>query len=1594
MLSIKKYILIFLIISSSNLGILIALNLNSHNIQVNSTKIDVDNHIKTSNNDYEQVIVFFNTSSYDGYSKTRFEFYGGFIKIDNDWNNIFNNISGFSGIIPKENISSYKSEFPNINVERDEIIETQLNYASMQSQAVNSTWYLNGYKGNTDSSIAILDTGINASHDYFNGNIAGWQNFVNDDLISDDNGHGTFISSVIAGTGTEDYNSNNPSTIRLYGNYSHLDLFEEYLPAKNYSIKIFSANLTKTDSNIYINSIWDYDDIGINKFWFELYYNNTLVNFSFNEINNQLYGINHNISQNGPGIYDIYIKYYKTLNSIPEFSYIANLSFIPESYANNYNHFTGIANASKILAYKIANQSGYGYTSDLISALASVIQNRTSHHIVSVCLSIGTLGDNFMAINKVLDEVSNNGILVVIAAGNTGVKGADPLNKLATNKNAIVVGAINDKDQITSYSSMGKEVEDSILKPDIVAPGGSILPGYRDIISADSKTNEATAAYGTSISTAIVSAAVNILIEAKWGSWNEWENHDFSERVDIIKSTLLMTASETNQDREDDPESTINESGYSPSQFFGTINSLKDEHEGYGRINIESAIDATNKFMIVNNTISGNLTSSELNPLESHVFARRILLNEDTQYLFNLTEVDQSTNFDLFLFSNESTQYGEPILLESTRKWYFPFDFNSIYFTPKRNQTECIVIIKAISGTGGFTLNISTVKNLYSPQLEVPEIPYFDGTKNTTIMGFQEFLGANPLKNYSIDRFRFYIEYFDNDTTNVPPQEVYVSIIETSQNYTLTQPVNVTTLTIDNNYTNGAIFQSEYIQFSKPGTYHYFFIASDGAFQSRYPEIGELNVTIEFPTDSEPFPYNHSFNEGLGSWTYNGTGWSLLNQSNNNDNRSRVYLDDWKSIYFGRDHDYPLNYTYQPYPYPNGSLTSPLFNLTQINENYTQPFAKIGLRTSINSGDYIFLQININWTGWVNLRTYTNEERDWFMEEVNLTQFIGNFIQFRLIALLDEDFDPVNYKGLMIDYFALVNYTNSNIPQIYFTIDSELSATQISKFERIIFSCRYYDADNNYPEFVYLEMKGTNYTMINIYGDWNSSSNSSLKEGILFRRSVRIGDFLNQSFRFHVSDGKYINSTLWYNRNNLLFTITDPTPLHFSVMQSNKLIGYQFSSENLNEFYVLGTPEPKETTSWLKGDNTWHLVTRLYSNFIYGGMGQSFGRSYQGYGLNWDSKLVTKPIQLEGEYRSYLKFNYEISLQNEFNLEEHEVDRCIVSISTDFGENWIILKEYTYTSEPLSGNESIEITNYADSDIMIMFTLQSNDNVIGSGFGWLLSDIYVGYDKSTDFINPNIAILNPLEDHTINAIVTIEANISDNIEVNADKIYVYINNRGLDHSLINFDSDTGILLYDLNTNLYRDGKYELKVIAYDKEGNKSEESIEIAIKNGFLNWRNWGPWIIIIIGIAIMGAVIYVTLRRKAKKGEKAKIAEKVKLKYKDQDKERIELIEPEGEIIRPYTLHCRFCKSWFESNTFNYICPVCDHDQIYAAYNCINCGRWYYKDEPGEHYFCKKCEGVRLIRRDIEEVKGILGKEGKVLRKFEYRKKKFSILD
>lgn len=1554
--------------------------------------------LQSSNNGKKSVIVFFNESTFDADAKNKFEFYGGNFKENEEWNDLFNNFSGFAGVIPIENISNYKSAVPDINIETDEIIEVQMNYASIQTQSVNSTWYINGYNGNTNSSIAVLDSGVNLNHEFLQGRIIGWQNFISQDPMTDENGHGTFISSVIAGTGTSAYNSSSPSIVNLYGNYSHLDLFDEFLPSKNYSVKIFSTNISKSDSIIAINSTSNFQLSEIDGFWFELYLNSSLVNSSHIQNPDEYYSFSHSVPQTERGIYDLYIKYHKKASSIPLFSFNSSVSFFPESYTENFNHFTGIANATNILAYKIVNQTGKGYVSDLISAMASVIHNRTQHQIVSVCLSIGTLGEDVSAINAVIDEVIENHILVVIAAGNKGVEGSKPFNKLGMNKNAIVVGAINDKDQITSYSSMGQDVGNNVLKPDIVAPGGSKLPGHRSLISADAKSNESTASYGTSISTAIVSAAINILIDAKWGSWTEWDNQDLSKWVKILKAILLMTASETTLEREDDPETEIDESNYSPSEYTGLLNSLKDEHEGYGRLNIQAAIDALTKNIKVNQTVINNLINSEQDPLGNHVFARKITLQEDIQYLFNLTGVNDNADFDLFLFANESSQYGEPILLQSSQKWYG--DFDSFYFTPKYNQTECIVIIKAIEGSSSFALNVSNVKNEFAPELKVPEITYFGGTKNATVMGVQEFYGNDPANNYTIDSYRFYIEYFDNDSLNVPPQEVLVHIIETSENYSLFQ-LNE----LDSNYTNGAIFTSNLVKFSTPNTYHYYFTASDGLRQTRYPQSGELNITIEFPTDSETFPYANDFNEGYSGWMYNGTGWGLLTQSNQNDDRSLLYSEEWSAIYFGRDHNYPSNYTYQPYlitdPFPNGSLRSPLFNITQVNKNFTQVFAKFGLRTSINSGDFMYLQINPNWTGWITLKTYTNEERDWFLEEINITQYIGNYVQFRFLALLDDEFDPINYKGLMVDYFSLENHTNFYSPEIDFVLEENILATQGFKYDSFTFSCRYFDFDGNYPEFVYFEIDNNNYSMINLFGDWNISSNPTGNRGILFVKSLVIGNLSDLSFRFHVFDGKFQDSTSYYNQDNSLFSFQNPDVFDFNVNRNDKLIGYEFSSDFLSEYYILGLPIQKELTSWLKGDNTWHITSRFTQSYIYGGLGQSFGSLDQGYETNWDINLITHPLHLRGEYKVYLKYYFDISLQNEFFLDLDELDKCTVSISKNFGESWVILKEYFFDSEVLSGNESLDISQYSDEDVMIMFTLSTNDITTGLGHGWLLSNIYIGYNKSTDFVTPNIEILSPSNDELVSAITTLVSNVSDDVELDNSRIYIYINNKIVDSNLLNFDQAIGILTFQWDTTLYKDGRYDIKVVAFDKEGNRAESSISVVVDNGFIDLRTWGVWLIIIASVLVIGIISYFIAEKRGKvwiKNRKNSNAEKIRLKHIDKDQiiKRIELIETTDEQERPLILHCKFCRSWFESNKFNYICPVCEHDQIYVAYNCMNCGKWYFKDEPSNEYYCKnkKCEGVRLIKREKEEIKDILNQEDKLLRKYEFKSKKFSILD
>ena len=162
-----------------------------------------ENKPEVSSNYNKKVIVSFQKPSYNSTVRSRFEFYGGTIL--EEWNNQFASVSGFAGIMPLEvNKIAFQNEFPDANVENNDILEAQMDYASIQSGAVNSTWYLNGLKGDTDSSVAVLDTGIDHKHEDLSGKVVAEVDFTNNRSTNDRNGHGTHIAGIIAADADND----------------------------------------------------------------------------------------------------------------------------------------------------------------------------------------------------------------------------------------------------------------------------------------------------------------------------------------------------------------------------------------------------------------------------------------------------------------------------------------------------------------------------------------------------------------------------------------------------------------------------------------------------------------------------------------------------------------------------------------------------------------------------------------------------------------------------------------------------------------------------------------------------------------------------------------------------------------------------------------------------------------------------------------------------------------------------------------------------------------------------------------------------------------------------------------------------------------------------------------------------------------------------------------------------------------------------------------------------------------------------------------------------------------------------------------------
>ena len=182
--------------------------------------------------------------------------------------------------------------------------------------------------------------------------------------------------------------------------------------------------------------------------------------------------------------------------------------------ANDGNEVTGVAFSAQIMPIRVLNNSGSGYTSDIVSGIRYAAENNAD----VINLSLGG-GGYSQSMADAIEYASNLGSVVVMAAGNSG--GSSPEYPAAHARyNGLAVGAVDQAGNMASFSNLSGDIEIDYVS----APGVDVyssIPGDR------------YASYnGTSMATPHVAGAAALL-----------RGYDPSLSAESIEDLLTGTAS-------------------------------------------------------------------------------------------------------------------------------------------------------------------------------------------------------------------------------------------------------------------------------------------------------------------------------------------------------------------------------------------------------------------------------------------------------------------------------------------------------------------------------------------------------------------------------------------------------------------------------------------------------------------------------------------------------------------------------------------------------------------------------------------------------------------------------------------------------------------------------------------------------------------------------------------------------------------------------------------------------------------------------------------------------------------------------------------
>ncbi|MBA7513085.1 hypothetical protein ES705_05095 [subsurface metagenome] len=700
--------------------------------------IDRDDIFKTENQKTEKItiddipiIIYFPNGDYNSISLL-FEILGG--KIKTTYKAALNGFAGRIGYDPLNEFCDLlvQNDIP-FFIQEDMVYEAQLYYAGRNMNLRPYVWNTLSYDGDDYSSIAIIDTGIDDSHSFFtpgysdadfNYKIVGWRDEVNG-LPSpyDDNGHGSHCSGISTGEGGPNYDGSGRTvaTAAYEFDYTGYDVPEQ-------TLSLNWARFNVTDPGL-IELFCEYDDFTPGPddvdFWVYLYYGETIVD-SY-EVNTDTWShtLSYTATSSDLGLYSF--RFSMNLIDNTGDGYVSNFlnrfrsemhwPFNPNLFGSG-DAWKGVAPDAHLVGVKVLDEHGGGWSSDIINGINWVITNKNVYNITTMSLSLGG-GAGDTAFIAAVNNAVENGIVTVVSAGNDG-PGGNNIGSPGDADNVITVAAMNIYDETTDYSSQGGPSYTGItVKPDITAPGGSFY--NVQMFSTDTNDNDAEGGYpidgyandmdgmqGTSMSTPAVAGAANLLIEAMGGHQSWGYTGTEAKRV---KALLLMSATETYP---------LLRETYGETSSPYLDRGGKDVHEGYGRLNVDIAIEAYTQELALGSTQNAWIVSSFDNPFIKHGLGCYVNLNIGNSYAFFL-DVPVGADFDLYLYSNNPSSIGEPIMVASSTSSGLGTD-EIIYYTATETG-KYYLVAKAISGEGNAIISYPDLTHDLSVSLEVPTKP-------------------------------------------------------------------------------------------------------------------------------------------------------------------------------------------------------------------------------------------------------------------------------------------------------------------------------------------------------------------------------------------------------------------------------------------------------------------------------------------------------------------------------------------------------------------------------------------------------------------------------------------------------------------------------------------------------------------------------------------------------------------------------------------------------------------------------------------------------------------------------------------------------